>query len=109
MRIWLIGADEAGTEALRQFQKNPTIEVIITDTIDRPKAVVDGVIAKVDSVERVTQINVNTLARRLRPDLIMIDNGAAKRSLSRLSGALAYTEAFQNEIAAISEFPCLII
>ena len=109
MRIWLIGADEAGVEALRQLQKNPHVEVIVTDTIDRPKAVTDRVIDKVDAVENVTQVNINTLAKRMRPDLILIDSGAAKRNLSRLSGAMVYAEAFQNEIAAISDFPCIII
>ena len=109
MRIWLIGADEAGSEVLRQIQKNPNIEVIVTDTTDRPKSVLDRVIEKVDAVENVTQVNINTLAKRLRPDLILIDSGAAKRNLSRLSGAMVYAEAFQNEMAAISDFPCIII
>jgi len=109
MRIWLIGADEAGSEVLRQIQKNPNIEVIVTDTTDHPKAVLDHVIEKVDAVEKVTQVNINILAKRIRPDLILIDSGAAKRNLSRLSGAMVYAEAFQNEIAAISDFPCIII
>ncbi len=54
MRIWLIGAEQAGSEALRQLKKNPAVTVIVSDAIDRPKAVSDGVIAKVDMVENVT-------------------------------------------------------
>ena len=53
MRIWLIGADKIGSEALQQLQKNPAITVI-GDASDRPKAVSDCVIAKVDMVENVT-------------------------------------------------------
>ena len=29
MRIWLIGADKIGSEALQQLQKNPAITVIV--------------------------------------------------------------------------------
>lgn len=109
MRIWLIGADQAGSEALRQFQKNPAIEVIVTDMIDRPRAVADGLIERLDAVENVTPMNVNTLARRIRPDLILIDSSAAKRNLTRLSGGMVYAEALQNEVASIAELPCVVI
>ena len=78
MRIWLIGAEQAGSEALRQLKKNPAVTVIVSDAVDRPKAVSDGVIAKVDMVENVTPVNINQLARRVRPDLILIDAGAAR-------------------------------
>lgn len=109
MRIWLIGADHAGAEALRQFQKNAAIEVFVTDMIDRPRAVTDRVIDKLDALENVTPMNVNALARRIRPDLILIDSSAAKRNLTRLSGGMVYAEALQNEIAATADYPCIII
>ncbi|HHY55099.1 MAG TPA: hypothetical protein GYA08_06650 [Chloroflexi bacterium] len=109
MRIWLIGADQAGAEALRQFQKNAAIEVFVTDMIDRPRAVTDRVIDKLDALENVTPMNVNALARRIRPDLILIDSSAAKRNLTRLSGGMVYAEALQNEIAATADYPCIII
>ena len=109
MRIWLIGADQAGSEALRQLKKNPAIIVIVSDAGERPRAVADGVIAKVDMVENVTALNINQLARRIRPDLILIDAGAAKRAMGRVSGGLVFTEAMQSEMAATSETPCLIL
>ncbi len=109
MRIWLIGADQAGCEALRQLKKNPAITVIVSDALERPRAVVDGVIAKVDMVENVSSLNINLLARRIRPDLILIDPGAARRAMSRVSGGLVFTEAMQGEMAATSETPCLIL
>ena len=37
MRIWLIGANKNGTEALRQLQKNPALQVIVSDTIAQPR------------------------------------------------------------------------
>ena len=86
MRIWLIGADERGSEALLQLQKNKQIEIIVSDPQERPKAVVEGIITQVDYVERITSININQSARRIRPDLILIDNSALQRSMGRISG-----------------------
>ena len=67
MRIWLIGADKIGSEALQQLQKNPAITVIVSDASDRPKAVSDCVIAKVDMVENVTPGNINQPSLRPAP------------------------------------------
>jgi hypothetical protein len=109
MRIWLIGADQRGTEVLRQLQKNVNIEVIVSDTRDQPKAVTDRVIAKVDYVEQVSSVNINKLARRVRPDLILIDAGAAQRNIGRVTGGTTFSDALVHEIATASEFPCLVI
>ena len=35
---------------------------------------------------RVTPVNVNQLARRVRPDLVLLDAGAANRAMARVSG-----------------------
>lgn len=109
MRIWLIGADLRGCEMLRQLRKNKNIEIIVSDTTERPRAVVDKVIDKVNYVEQVTSVNINHLARRLRPDLILIDPGEAQRSMGRVSGGVAFTESLLNEVAAASDFPCIIL
>jgi FlaA1/EpsC-like NDP-sugar epimerase len=109
MRIWLIGADQAGSEALRQLRKNPAVTVVVSDAGDNPKAVGDGVIAKVDMVEKVTPVNINQLARRIRPDLILIDADAANRAMRGVSGGQFFAQALQSEIAAVSEFPCLVL
>jgi hypothetical protein len=108
MRIWLIGADQIGTDTLRQMKINRNVEVVVSDPTEQPKAVMDKVIAKVDYVETVSPININTLARRVRPDLILIDPGADKRNL-RLSGGMAFSDAINTEIAAASEYPCLVL
>lgn len=109
MRIWLIGADLAGSNALRQLRKNPSIEITVSDSTDRPKAVTDRLIAGVDYVESVTPMNINTLARRIRPDLILLDRGALQRAIGRVSGGVTFAEALQDEIAATSDTPCLIL
>ena len=109
MRIWLIGADQEGSNVLRQLRKNATAEVIVSDIQERPRAVVDGVIDKVDSLEPVNSTNINQQARRIRPDLIVIDSGAMQRALRRVSGGNAFTESLVAEMAAASEFPCIVL
>jgi hypothetical protein len=109
MRIWLIGADQAGTAALRQLRKNPAVEVVVSDSTERPRAVSERVIDRVNHVESVTSVNINTLARRFRPDLILVDRGALQRGLGRVSAGAAFVESLQEEMAAASEFPCLVI
>jgi carbamoylphosphate synthase large subunit len=109
MRIWLIGADVRGSEILRQLRKNANIEVIVSDTAERPRAVVDKVIDRVTYVENVTSVNINHLARRIRPDLILIDPGEAQRSMGRVSGGVAFTESLLNEVATSSDYPCIIL
>ena len=109
MRIWLIGADVRGSEILRQLRKNVNIEVIVSDASERPRAVVDKLIDRVTYVENVTSVNINHLARRIRPDLILIDPGEAQRSMGRVSGGVAFTESLLNEVATSSDYPCVIL
>jgi saccharopine dehydrogenase-like NADP-dependent oxidoreductase len=108
MRIWLIGAGQAGTEALRQLQKNDEIDVIVTSDSDQPQAVKEEVIAKVDYVETVTAVNMNALARRIRPDLILVDP-AVLNVLSRVSGGAAFNQAMLKELVISSDFPCILL
>lgn len=109
MRVWLVGAGQAGSEALRQLRKNEEITVIVSAPVADPPALRDKVIAKVDYVENVTPVNVNTLARRVRPDLILIDSTALETGLSRVTGGSALSQALTYEIATNSDYPCLVI
>ena len=107
MRIWLIGAGQAGSAALRQLRKNEGIEIIVTAETDRPPAVKDGVLGKVDYVEVVTALNINALARRIRPDLILVD--PSMNNLSRLSGGATFSRSMLEEMAASSDYPCILL
>ena len=98
-----------GSEILRQLRKNVNIEVIVSDASERPRAVVDKLIDRVTYVENVTSVNINHLARRIRPDLILIDPGEAQRSMGRVSGGVAFTESLLNEVATSSDYPCVIL
>lgn len=107
MRIWLIGAGKAGSAALRQLHKKEEIEVVVTAETDRPQAVKDGVLGKVDYVERVTSLNINALARRIRPDLILVD--PTIHTLNRVSGGAVFNQSMLEEMAASSDYPCILL
>jgi FlaA1/EpsC-like NDP-sugar epimerase len=107
MRIWLIGAGQAGTAVLRQLRKNEELEVIVTAVTDTPQAVKDGVLGKVDYVETVTSLNINSLARRIRPDLILVDPTIA--ALGRVSGGATFSQSMMEEMAASSDYPCVLL
>ena len=62
-----------------------------------------------DFVDTVTPANINSLARRIRPDLIMIDRSAIQRAIGRVSEGFAFADSIQNELAAASEFPCILL
>jgi hypothetical protein len=109
MRIWLVGAGERGTEALRQLSKNRNLEIVVSDPTDQPPALQAGIVTKIDHKEVVTSVNINTLARRIRPDLILIDSGADQSNLGRLTGGVAFAAALNSEIAAASEYPCIVL
>lgn len=109
MRIWLVGADKVGMEVLEQLSKNTELEVVVSAQTADPRAVREGVIEKVDFVERVTSTNVNQLARRVRPDLILIDSTANDQALGRVTGGSALAAALNYEIAAASDYPCLVL
>ena len=107
MRIWLIGAGPAGSATLRQLRKNEEVEIIVTSDTDRPQAVKDGILGKVDYVETVTSLNINTLARRIRPDLILVD--PTTTTFGRVSGGAAFNQSMLEEMAASSDYPCILL
>ncbi len=109
MRIWVIGAGKIGTATLRQLKKNPDLQIVVSDPSATPDAVQQGVIERVDIVENVTSINVNTLARRVRPDLILLSPAANDRGVGSVEGGQALTEALNYEIASNSECPVVIL
>lgn len=109
MRVWLIGADEDAINALHQLRKNSDIEIIISASEETPLAVQNGVLDKVDFVETVTQVNINQLAHRVRPDLILIDSAEGKRSYGWVDGGMVLADALVHEIARSSDYPCLVL
>ena len=109
MRIWMIGADKLAIEALYQLRKRRNADVTISATSETPLALREGLIDKVDYIETVTPLNINQLARRIRPDLILIDPTSGERSYGHVVGGMALSDALTYEIATSSDYPCLIL
>lgn len=109
MRIWLIGAGRIGATTLRQLQKNQELEIIVSDPDPTPVAVEEGLIEASDLTENVTPFNVNDLARRIRPDLILLSPGGQEPRFSSMEGGRAFADALNYEITVASEFPCVIL
>ncbi|HRJ41005.1 MAG: hypothetical protein KJZ86_12820 [Caldilineaceae bacterium] len=109
MRIWLVGAGTIGAATLRQLQKHPDVTVVVSDLSANPLAVQEGLIAKVDYVETVNPVNVNQLARRIRPDLILISPPEGGVGLGALEGGHSLAQALNYEISTRSEYPVIIL
>lgn len=109
MRVWVIGGGRIGTAALRQLQKNPEIDLVVSAPSAEPLAVQEGLIEAVDFVENVTSVNINELARRIRPDLILLSPGANERGLGSMEGGQALADALTYEIVSNSRYPCLVL
>jgi hypothetical protein len=109
MRIWLIGAEDPAIRAIVQLRKNPNIQLVVSSPVEDPKAVRDGVLERVDYVERVNHINVNDLGRRIRPDLILIDASAAARDYARFAGGTALSDELTRAVASAAQCPCLVL
>lgn len=109
MRVWVVGAGKVGTQTIRQLLKNEDITIIVSDVSDTPTALKEGVIDKVDYVESISPANINSLGKRIRPDLILVDSSAEGRTLSGMTGGGNFMQALANEIAHASNYPCLIL
>ena len=109
MRIWLIGAGATGAATLRQLQKHPDVTVVVSDLTDNPLAVQEGLIDKVDYVETVNPVNINQLARRIRPDLILISPPEGGVGLGALEGGQALAQALNYEIGTRSDYPVIVL
>ena len=111
MRVWLIGAGNIGSVALRQLQKSSSVEIFVSDPSDQPEAVRSGLIERVDLVE-----NIHACQRQrdrppcAAPDLIFIVHlGIGEQGFGAIEGSKALSEALNYEIIIASEYPCLIL
>lgn len=109
MRVWLIGAGNIGSVALQQLQKNSAVEIFVSDPSDQPEAVRSGLIERVDLVANISPVNVNEIARRVRPDLILLSPGIGEQGFGAVEGSKALSEALNYETTVASEYPCVVL
>ncbi len=72
MRVLVIGAGRLGVQTIRQLKKNPDMEVVVADPHERPEALVEGVIDKVDVRAHVTALNFCEVVEAVEPDLVLL-------------------------------------
>lgn len=72
MRVLVIGAGKLGIQVLRQLKKNPDMEVVVADPHDKPLAVAEGLLEKVDLRVHVTALNFREVLDTVDPDLVLL-------------------------------------
>lgn len=72
MRVLVIGAGRLGIQAIKQLRKNPEMEILVADPHDRPEAIADGVIEKVDFRIHVTALNFQEVVDAAEPDMVLL-------------------------------------
>jgi nucleoside-diphosphate-sugar epimerase len=107
MRILVVGAGRVGTGILRQLQKNPRLTVVTVDPSNRPYAVQQGVIDKVDINESLTPLTLEYVFEEAQPDLVILTRTTEDLGLGMAPGMDILAEALKEELAAISELPVI--
>ncbi len=69
MRVLVIGAGKLGTLVIQQLRKSEGVELVVADPHERPEAVVQGVVDRVDVQAHVTALNFEEVLARTNPDL----------------------------------------
>ncbi|UCE81075.1 MAG: hypothetical protein JSV94_01175 [Methanobacteriota archaeon] len=72
MRVLVIGAERLGMLVIRQLSKIEGIEMLVAERRERPLAVEEGVIDKVDVVAHVTAMNFGDVIEKTAPDLVVL-------------------------------------
>ena len=107
MRILVVGAGRVGSRVLRQLQKNPNLTVITVDPSEKPLAVQEGIIDEVDIRETLTPLTLEFILSQAQPDLMILTRTSVDMGLGMGPGMDIFTEALQEELAAISEVPVI--
>ena len=105
MRVLVVGAGPSGTAVIRQLQKNPQLEVVVLDAGERPYAIEQGVIDRVDIHEVLTPLSLDFVLAKARPDLILWTLATEDLALGQAPGVDVLAQALRDEVASISEVP----
>ena len=107
MRILVVGVGRIGTRIIRQLRKNPEITIITLDAREKPKAVKEGVIPRVDIAEPLTPLSLQYVLQEARPDMILLTMTTEDMGLGTAPGLDILTEALWHEIASIAQVPVI--
>lgn len=72
MRVLVIGAGKLGIQAIKQLRKNADVEIVVADPHERPEALAEGLIDKVDFRVHVTALNFQEVVDSADPDIVLL-------------------------------------
>jgi dTDP-4-dehydrorhamnose reductase len=72
MRVLVIGGERLGIRVIKQLKKIKDVEVFVAERQERPLAVEEGVIDKVDVLAHVTAMNFEEIVAETRPDMVIL-------------------------------------
>ena len=107
MKILVIGAGRTGARVLRELQKNPALTLLTADPSERPYAVEEGIISKVDILEALTPLNLDYVCRQAEPDLIILARTSDDLGLGIAPGIDILNESLRDELIAGSAVPMI--
>lgn len=107
MKLLVVGAGRVGTSVLAQLQKNPNLSVVTVDPREKPYAVRQGLIEKVDIQEAFTPLTMAYVLEQAQPDLILMTATTEDMGLGKAPGMDVLTVALQEEIAALCTLPVI--
>lgn len=107
MRILVAGAGHAGTQVLRQLQKNPSLTVITCSPHKEPFAVQEGIIPEVDIQETLTPLTLGYVLDLAKPDLILLASTSEDFGLGTAPGVDVMVDSLKRELASISNVPLI--
>jgi hypothetical protein len=107
MRILVIGAGRNGARVLRQLHKNPNLRVLVADAQERPHAVEEGIIDRVDYQETLTPFTLDSLLAQSKPDLVLLTQALEDLGLGTGVGMGLFADSLRDELTAISKAPMI--
>ena len=107
MRILVVGAGQAGAQVLRQLQKNPSLAIITCSPHEKPFAVREGIISKIDIQETLTPLTLKYILDQAKPDLILLASASEDFGLGKAPGVDVMINSLKRELASISTLPLI--
>ena len=107
MRILVVGAGRIGAQVLRQLQKNSSLTIITCSPHQKPLAVQEDIIPKVDIQETLTPLNLEYVLDLAKPDLILLASASEDFGLGTAPGVDVMVDSLKKEIASISKVPLI--
>jgi hypothetical protein len=107
MVILMVGAGRVGAGVLGQLRKNPDLTVVTADSRERPYAVRQGLIERVDIREAFTPLTMAYVLDQARPDLILLTTTTEDMGLGAVPGMDILTDALREEMAALCDLPVI--